>query len=214
MGQQGSASGTGGRGVGATRPPEGEAGRAGPESLRLLYQETCKSHATITEFRAKLLALLPLASGTGALLLLTGEVNTRYFGPIGLYGLAITFGLFLYELRGIQNCIALREQAAALEQELHIPAGDGQFRDRPQAALGGLVGAEGASWVVYLAILVGWAYVAGLGFGWWRRVPAGWLVLAYAAALAAKWLLPLGRARRRRRASQPAASQPPAPQRP
>ena len=57
-------------------------GRAEPESLRLLYQETCKSHATITDFRAKLLALLPLASGTGALLLRTSQTNTRYFGPI------------------------------------------------------------------------------------------------------------------------------------
>jgi hypothetical protein len=192
-----------------------EMGRAEPESLRLLYQETCKSHATITDFRAKLLALLPLASGTGALLLLTSDTNTRYFGPIGLYGLAITFGLFMYELRGIQNCKALRRQAAALEEELRIPAGDGQFRDRPEAALGGFVGAEGASWVVYLAILAGWAYVAGLGWGWWRQVPAGWLVLAYAAVLTAKWLLPAGRARRQRgRAPEPAAPHPPAPQRP
>jgi hypothetical protein len=198
-----------------TRPPNGAAGRAEPESLRLLYQETCKSHATITDFRAKLLALLPLASGTGVLLLLTRETNTRYFGPIGLYGLAITLGLFLYELRGIQTCIALRQQAAALEQELHIPPGDGQFRDRPRAALGGFVGAEGASWVVYLAILAGWAYVAGLGYGWWRRVSAAWLVLAYAAVLAAKWLLPRGRARRRRgRVPVSAAAHPPAPQRP
>ena len=124
--------------------------------------------------------LLPLASGTGALLLLTGDANTRYFGPIGLYGLAITLGLFLCELRGIQSCIALRKQAAALEEKQDIPAGHGQFRNRPQAALGGFVGAEGASWVVYLAILGGWAYVAGLGFDWWRRIPVAWLVLAYA----------------------------------
>jgi hypothetical protein len=81
----------------------------------------------------------------------------------------------MYELRGIQNCKALRMQAAALEEELRIPAGDGQFRDRPEAALGGFVGAEGASWVVYLAILAGWAYVAGLGgAGGGRSRPAGW----------------------------------------
>lgn len=188
-----------------TTPPDSAADTAGPESVRVLYQEICKSHATITDFRAKLLALLPLASGTGALLLLTGEANTRYFGPIGLYGLAITFGLFMYELRGIQTCIALRDHAAGLEEVLHIPAGHGQFRDRPRAALGGFVGAEGASWTVYLAILTGWAYVAGLGFGWWHRVSAVWLVLAYAAALAAKWLLPHGRGRRRRSAPDPAA---------
>lgn len=196
-----------------TTPPDGAAGSAEPESVRLLYQEICKSHATITDFRAKLLALLPLASGTGALLLLTGEVNTRYFGPIGLYGLAITFGLFMYELHGIQTCIALRDHAAALEKALHIPAGHGQFRDRPRAALGGFVGAEGASWTVYLAILAGWAYVAGQGFGWWSRVPAAWLLLAYVAALATKWLLPRGRVRLRRETADPAAPRPPAPHR-
>jgi hypothetical protein len=194
--------------VGTTTPPDGAADRAEPESLRVLYQEICKSHATITDFRAKLLALLPLASGTGALLLLTREANTRYFGPIGLYGLAITSGLFIYELRGIQTCIGLRDHAAALEEALRIPTGHGQFRNRPRAAFGGFIGAEGASWTIYLAILVGWAYTAGLGFGWWRRVPAGWLALAYAVALAAKWLLPGGQVRPWRRAPGPTGPTP------
>jgi hypothetical protein len=174
----------------ATTPPGEDAAIARPATLQLLYQETCRQHTAITDFRAKLLALLPLASGIGALVLLTGNANTRYFGPIGLYGIAITTGLFLYELRGIQTCITLRRQAAALETALGVPAGQGQFRDRPRAALGGFVGAEGASWVVYLAILTGWAYVAGLGFGWWHWIPAVYLVLLYLAVLAVKWLLP------------------------
>jgi hypothetical protein len=167
---------------------------AGTESLRVLYQETCRQHNAITDFRAKLLALLPLASGAGVLLLLGRAADTRFLGAIGLYGLAVTFGLFLYELRGIQRCITLRDQAAGLEQELGVPAGLGQFRDRPRAALGGFVGVEGASWVVYLAILAGWAYVAGLGLGWWRWIPAVYLVLLYLTALAVKWLLPWWRA--------------------
>jgi len=167
---------------------------AGTESLRVLYQETCRQHNAITDFRAKLLALLPLASGAGVLLLLGRAADTRFLGAIGLYGLAVTVGLFLYELRGIQRCITLRDQAAGLEQELGVPAGLGQFRDRPRAALGGFVGVEGASWVVYLAILAGWAYVAGLGLGWWRWIPAVYLVLLYLAALAVKWLLPWWRA--------------------
>jgi hypothetical protein len=119
--------------------------------------------------------------------------------------------LFIYELRGIQTCIGLRDHAAALEEALRIPTGHGQFRNRPRAALGGFIGAEGASWTIYLAILVGWAYIAGLGFGWWRRVPAGWLALAYAVALAAKWLLPGGRVRPRRRAPGPAGPTPQVP---
>jgi hypothetical protein len=172
------------------RPGEG----AGAESLRLSYQETCRQHVAITDFRARLLVLLALATGAGILFLLGRSADTRYFGAIGLYGLAVTAGLFLYELRAIQRCATLREQASALEQALGVPAGQGQFRDRPRAALRGFVGAEGASWVVYLAILAGWAYVAGLGLGWWRWIPAVYLVLLYLAALAVKWVLPWWRA--------------------
>jgi hypothetical protein len=165
-----------------------------PATLQLLYQETCRQHTAISAFRAKLLGLLPLASGAGVLLLLGRGTDTRFLGPIGLYGLAVGAGLFLYELRGIQTCIALRRQAAGLEDALGVPPGQGQFRDRPRAALGGFVGAEGASWVVYLAVLAGWAYLAGLGFGWWRWIPAVYLVLLYLVVLAAKWLLPWWRA--------------------
>jgi hypothetical protein len=174
----------------ATTPPEGDATIARPATLQLLYQETCRQHTAIADFRAKLLALLPLASGIGALVLLAGDANTRYFGAIGLYGVAITAGLFIYELRGIQLCIALRQQAASLETALGVPAGLGQFRDRPRAPLGGFIGAEGASWVVYLAILTSWLYVAGLGYDWWHWIPAVWLVVLYLVVLAARWLLP------------------------
>jgi hypothetical protein len=162
---------------------------ARPATLQLLYQETCRRHTAISSFRAKLLALLPLASGAG-LLLLGRDAGTRFLGPIGLYGLAVGAGLFLYELRGIQTCAALRRQAAGLEDALGVPPGQGQFRDRPRAALGGFVSAEGASWVVYLAVLTGWAYLAGLGYGWWHWIPAIWLVVLYVVVLGARWLLP------------------------
>jgi hypothetical protein len=167
---------------------------AGAESTRLSYQETCRQHAAISDFRVRLLVLLTLATGAGILFLLGRSADTRFFGAIGLYGLAVSGGLFLYELRGIQRSTTLREQAAALEQALGVPAGQAQFRDRPNAALRGFVGAEGASWVVYLAIMAAWAYVAGLGLGWWRWIPAVYLVLLYLAALAARWLLPWWRA--------------------
>src|SRR5688500_3097203 len=80
------------------------------------YQAICDSHAKITDFRSKLLGFLPLASGAGGLILLADDrINRDYLTAIGLYGLAVTLGLFLYELRGIQTCLRLREQAAALE---------------------------------------------------------------------------------------------------
>jgi hypothetical protein len=44
-----------------------EAGAREPQadSLRMEYQEVCRSHAAIKDFRAKLLALLPVATGVG-----------------------------------------------------------------------------------------------------------------------------------------------------
>jgi hypothetical protein len=148
------------------------------------YRAIFESHAKITDFRAKLLGFLPLASGAGGLILLTDErINRDYLTAVGLYGLAVTLGLFLYELRGIQTCIKLRKQAATLEHLMGVPAGCGQFRDREDARLGGLVGAEGASWTVYVAVSIGWLFVAGLGVNLWETVPAGLLVLLFAAIL-------------------------------
>ena len=69
------------------------------ETLRLAYEQTCGSHGAITDFRAKLLALLPIASGTaGIFLLLNGDQLPRpgLLQAIGLFGCAITLGLFIY----------------------------------------------------------------------------------------------------------------------
>lgn len=42
----------------------------------------------------------------------------------------------------------------------------GQFRDRTQSRLRGLVGVEAASWLVYTAVLLSWLYVAVNGTDW------------------------------------------------
>jgi hypothetical protein len=171
-----------------------EGAPAGPEAssvsdgvLGNQYGEICKSHAGITDFRAKLLSLLPIASGAG-LILVGKDLDRPLLTPIGLYGAAVTLGLFWYELRGIQTCKRLRKQAALLEERLRVPSGMGQFRDRPPAALGGWIGAEGASWSVYPAVILGWVYLAGLGGSWWTAVPAWTLAVVYVAIIAAVWL--------------------------
>jgi hypothetical protein len=40
------------------------------EEIKTAYEEICRAHDGISEFRAKLLALLPIASGAGIFLLL------------------------------------------------------------------------------------------------------------------------------------------------
>ena len=98
------------------------------------YQEVCRSHAVITDFRAKLLALLPIASGTGiGLLLIQGKDELSSTGAgllvaLGVFGATVTAGLFLYELRQIDLCKQLRNHAAWIERQLGIEAG--QFGGR------------------------------------------------------------------------------------
>jgi hypothetical protein len=98
------------------------------------YQEVCRSHAGITDFRAKLLALLPLASGAGLGLLLAqgnGGLSRTEAGllvALGAFGAVVTAGLFLYELRQIDVCKQLRNHAEWIERRLGIEAG--QFGGR------------------------------------------------------------------------------------
>jgi hypothetical protein len=134
------------------------------ENLRVVYSEICKSYHAIADFRAKLLALLPIASGAGGLLVLAEKDTVKeHLGPIGIFGAAVTLGLFVYELRGIQRCRALIKAGKSLEVEMDIA--EGQFGSRPKGLLGGLIGAETAGWIVYLAVLAGWCYLAVAGWG-------------------------------------------------
>jgi hypothetical protein len=100
------------------------------------YQEVCKSHSGITDFRAKLLALLPIASGAGiGLLVIQGKdqvssIEGALLIGLGIFGAIVTVGLFLYELRQIDICKQLRNHAAWIEQKLDIEAG--QFGGRRQ----------------------------------------------------------------------------------
>ncbi len=157
-------------------------------SVRALYEEVCRSHAGITDFRAKLLALLPLASGAGLLLLLddasTSPDRLRYLLPFGTFGAVIALGLYFYELRGIQVCKALRVRGETLEKA-SLPASSalhGAFSGRPRAR-GSFVGVEAASHLIYSAVIAAWAYVAAVGYA--RGMPSGragilWPVVAVA----------------------------------
>ena len=92
------------------------------------YQEVCKSHAGITDFRAKLLALLPIASFTGIGLLVTragGQdgVPTWFLVALGPFGALVTVGLFFYEFHQMDDCQQLRNRGAWIEKQLGLGAG-------------------------------------------------------------------------------------------
>lgn len=126
------------------------------------YTEVCKTYHAISDFRGKLLALLPIVSGAGISLLISKNhsPDSTHLLAVGIFGILVTLGLFFYELRGIQKCKSLIILGGKIESELKIELG--QFRDRPRR-IAGFIGAETAGWVIYMALLLGWLYVAWVG---------------------------------------------------
>jgi hypothetical protein len=166
----------------------------------MAYSEICNAYHKIDDFRARLLGLLPLASGAGVFLLLradtglSGDEDAPYLAVAGLLGLLATLGLYMYELRGIQRCHALIQAGRKLEQCLGLPVvhirrgplmewlarhrmtterAAGVFSAPDRAYLGQFVGPLGASLLVYVAVLLAWGYLAGVGLGWWSGQPLG-----------------------------------------
>jgi len=128
----------------------------------MAYQELCKSYQSIVDFRAKLLGFLPLASGASLFAVLGNGTNpVPYYASVaGLFGFAITLGLFFYELRGLQRAAAFERTGRQLESELGLA--NGQFGVQPAPQLHGFVDARGAAWVIYPSVLAAWGYLVGL----------------------------------------------------
>jgi hypothetical protein len=139
-----------------------------PKDIKTVYEQVCRSHDGIADFRYKLLAFLPIASGTGIFLLLDNvPADSPYlplFLPAGIFGALTTLGLFIYELRGIQTCHALLDCAKELEAELLGRLSNfGPFTFKPKD-LWGVIGTTGAALVIYPTVIGAWVYVAGIGW--------------------------------------------------
>jgi hypothetical protein len=135
-----------------------------PDMKKALYDQVCSQHDGISEFRAKLLALLPIASGAGIFLLSPkGEIPSsalQHLVIVGLFGIGVTTGLFFYELRGIQKCNALIAAGRKLEKELSSSS-EGAFGCKPKSSWG--VSAQTAALIVYPAVAGAWAYLFARG---------------------------------------------------
>jgi len=132
------------------------------KNLRTAYQQICDNYRAIDDFRAKLLGFLPLATG-GIFLLINplsgehgGDFTEKYLPFLGLFGVAVTLGLFCYELFGIKKCHALIEAGRQIEGRLGI---GGHFLTRPRA-VAGFINEPFAAGVIYPAVLAAWTYLA------------------------------------------------------
>lgn len=152
------------------------------KELLQAYSLIADAYHRIDDFRAKLLALLPLAAGTtGILLLLRTDLRLRNEGKVqilvavGIYGFLTTLGLCVYEIRGIQRCQDLIKAGRQLEGKLELPLVEakgrkfrlGMFDAASDAYLHGFVGPLGAALLIYVAVLAGWVYLIGVGQGRW-----------------------------------------------
>ncbi len=124
-----------------------------------IYKELCDSYRAIDDFRAKLLALLPFATGVGAVFLLGNiePANEKYLEPLGFFGFVVTLGLFTYEIFGIHKCHALIKSGKSIESmQLKV---NGQFMSRPPSVLG-FIDEPLAAGIIYPTVLASWMYIA------------------------------------------------------
>jgi mannose-6-phosphate isomerase-like protein (cupin superfamily) len=135
-------------------------------NLRTAYDELCITYRAIDDFRAKLLGFLPLVTGGGLVLAIgkAEELRRDFFGPIGIFGIAVTAGLLAYELFCIKKCHALLRTGEDLEGKLRLPVDSdgkpaGQFIRRPNNLLK-VVNEPFAAALIYPAVLAAWTYLA------------------------------------------------------
>jgi hypothetical protein len=128
-----------------------------------VYEQLCSSYRAIDDFRAKLLALLPLATGGGIFLLVGDQTRAEaiepYLLPIGIFGFMVTLGLFFFELHGILKCTRLIEAGTKLEEDLCISKERGHWIDRPLGVIG-FINEPFAAGIIYPAVLAAWAFLA------------------------------------------------------
>jgi hypothetical protein len=145
------------------------------ENVRTKYREICENHRTVTDFRGKLLAVLPVISGVGIYVLVPKDrppenLARPYLIGIGIFGVLVTLGLFLHELRGIAQCGDLIKVGRWLEEKMGFT--DGQFirednyyhRGGPWAKrINNFKGPVGAAWIIYPSVVIAWLFVAIVG---------------------------------------------------
>lgn len=138
-----------------------------------MYDKCCESYHKVDDFRAKLLGFLPLASGIsilGSLYIEHKQGEESFLNEhnleIGLFGLFVSLGLLIFELKGIEKCTQFIALGIWLENRMksintddkeekkgifiNLSKGD-NFINEPVAAA-----------FIYSVVLALWTYVATL----------------------------------------------------
>ena len=109
------------------------------QRLRLDYEHTAKYFHALADIRFKLLAVLPIATGSAIVVLGNGGEPTWVL-PLSLLGLLATIGIMIYDQRNTELYDHMQRRAKVIEALLQFPAYDvegdkkcgGAFIDRPR----------------------------------------------------------------------------------
>jgi hypothetical protein len=144
-----------------------------------VYQQVCENYRAIDDLRLKLLALLPLATGTGILVLLGNRsVPVEAARAVGAFGMIATLALYFYELHGVEKCAHFIHRGQRLEQEMDVR---GAFRNRPPSVFR-VVSELLPTTLVYPASFAGWLFLALEGIEPLRRAIVTAVALAVGVA--------------------------------
>jgi hypothetical protein len=123
-----------------------------------VYAELGNNYRAIDDLRLRLLALLPLATGTGILVFLGRPAvdSSPYVAiPVGVFGIVATICFYFYELHGVEKCAHFIHRGQQIERQLRVR---GSFRERPQA-VHKVVSELLPTMVVYPVSLATWLFV-------------------------------------------------------
>ena len=134
-------------------------GGAGNRTAQVaVYTEIGNNYRAMDDLRLRLLALLPLATGAGIVVLLGGHgVPAAIDVPVGLFGMVATISLYFYELHGIEKCAHYIDAGAKLEEDFKVR---GSFTNRPHGIFGVIVSELLPAALIYPASFTGWLFLA------------------------------------------------------
>ena len=136
--------------------------------LLKLYDKCSEGYHKVDDFRSKLLGFLPFASGIATLgsLFIEQKSGTNNHIAIGIFGFVVTFGLLIYELKGIEKCTQFIKLGKWLEEKMD---GNSEAPKQRKGFFIELLKGDNfftepiASAFIYSIVLSLWAYVILLG---------------------------------------------------
>ena len=123
------------------------------------YRELSAAFRQLDDFRAKLLGLLPLASGVGIFSILKDDSDT-VSATLGFLGAVVTLGLGVHEFRTILRCKALIDAGNELERALKLHPNASLFQTYPRRFPYPIISTGVASVIVYGSVFTTWLYIA------------------------------------------------------